>query len=302
MNHGDNYPSNDREILYQDVAFILRQKAKKSKNLIIRAQCYETLSLLTYMVSSEIDAQIIRQDMHSIMMASEEFNFDDENTDRLLTAVVNAFTLMFIVSYGNTPPKIDIIQDEIDEVLGELEYLIETPGSLQIATGQTIALFFEILRPLSENKQINNQQDGMNELIHTLKSLSMDQTEEDEYIFQDILNTVEDGIQPYYEVEFKGKSYTLDKWAKIIPLKAFQQQLGEGIDQYYKANNTIWQLLVDDVTEKSDSEASVEEPSLASMVKYSKISKVDKRAVYEDSKRARTKQMKSARSGKEKHY
>lgn len=39
-------------------------------------------------------------------------------------------------------------------VLGELEYLIETPGSLQIATGQTIALFFEILRPLSDNVSI----------------------------------------------------------------------------------------------------------------------------------------------------
>ncbi|CAO3616941.1 unnamed protein product [Cunninghamella blakesleeana] len=298
INHGDAYVKREREALYQEVAFTLRQKAKKSKNLIIKAQCYETLSLLTYMVSSEIDAQIIRQDMHNIMMASEEH--DDENSDILLTAVINAYALMFITSYCNSPTNLEIIQEEIDRVLGELEYLIETPGNVQMATGQTIALFFEVLRSVSEN--VDDQQNEMNELIHTLKSLSMDQDEEDEYVFQDILNTIEDGIQPYYEVEFKGKSFTLDKWSKIIPLKAFQRQLGKGINQYYKSNDTIWLLLADDVDDKSDSEVSVEEASLASMVKYSNISKVDKRAVYEESKKSRTKHMKSARSGKEKQY
>lgn len=46
------------------------------------------------------------------MMASEEH--DDENSDILLTAVVNAFALMFIVSYCNAPTKLDIVQEEID--------------------------------------------------------------------------------------------------------------------------------------------------------------------------------------------
>lgn len=38
INHGETYSKRDREALYQDVAFTLRQKAKKSKNLIIQAQ------------------------------------------------------------------------------------------------------------------------------------------------------------------------------------------------------------------------------------------------------------------------
>lgn len=42
----------------------------------------------------------------------------------------------------------------ISRVLGELEYLIDTPGTVQMATGQTIALFFEVLRSVSDNVNI----------------------------------------------------------------------------------------------------------------------------------------------------
>jgi hypothetical protein len=40
------------------------------------------------------------------------------------------------------------------------------------------------------------------------------QDDDDNYIFQDILATVEDGSQPYHELEIKEKSFVLDRWCK----------------------------------------------------------------------------------------
>ncbi|KAI8086118.1 uncharacterized protein BX664DRAFT_150981 [Halteromyces radiatus] len=221
INHSDGFSHSDQELLYQDASRALRHKAKKTKSNKIKAQCYETLALLTYLISSQIDAQMIRHEMYNIIAANGEVEEEisghvdqdddqDEDNDTLMTAVTHAYGLMFIISFCQGPVNPDIIQEEMDKMLGELELLMDFPGKLQSAAGQTVALMFETLQILTDQGE-DQEQNELNELIHTLRTLSMDQ-DDDEYIFQDILNTVEDGGQPYHEVDINGKSFILDRW------------------------------------------------------------------------------------------
>ncbi|ORZ23374.1 hypothetical protein BCR42DRAFT_134656 [Absidia repens] len=214
---------------------------------------------------------MIRHEMYNRMVANadddndvdndNDDNDDDENDDNdiLMTSITRAYALMFVVSFCQGPVDIDIIQEEMDKVIGELELLMEFPGTLQTSAGQAVALMFESLRSITDKSEDQHQTE-LNELVHTLRTLTMEQ-DEDEYMFQDILSTVEDGSQPYHEIEIDGKSFVLDRWckypnsnnninykmgivdltdfryyiAKIIPLNAFHRYLGHsGLDQHYK--------------------------------------------------------------------
>ncbi|CAO3591248.1 unnamed protein product [Absidia cylindrospora] len=244
INHNDE---TDQELLYQEASERLKDKLEKSRSKKIKAQCYETLALLTYIISSQIDAQMIRHEMYNRMVANadddndvdddndDDDDDDDENDDNdiLMTSITRAYALMFVVSFCQGPVDIDIIQEEMDKVIGELELLMEFPGTLQTSAGQAVALMFESLRSVTDKSE-DQHQNELNELVHTLRSLTMEQ-DEDEYMFQDILSTVEDGSQPYHEIEIDGKSFVLDRWSKIIPLNAFHRYLGNsGLDQHYK--------------------------------------------------------------------
>ncbi|KAI8342126.1 hypothetical protein BC941DRAFT_415423 [Chlamydoabsidia padenii] len=324
INHSDESSHFDQEVLYQDAAQGLKAKAKESTSKKIKAQCYETLGLLTYLVSSQIDAQIIRQDMYNLLAGNDDDDDDDDNDiseptkinddndddddddDILIATIIRTYALMFVISFCQGPVNRDIIKEEMDKVIGEFELRMDFPGDSQTASGQAVALMFETLQSAAGDKSDTvgkSEQNELNELVHTLRTLSMEQQDEDDnYLFQDVLSTVEDGNQPYHEMEIKGKTFVLDRWSKIIPLNVFHRCLGKsGLDQHYKSNDAIWKLFGKSDDERSDSETSLsDEPSLAATVKYaSNVSKFDKSMIYQENKKTRTKRLAAGRSGKD---
>ncbi|ORX58262.1 hypothetical protein DM01DRAFT_108496 [Hesseltinella vesiculosa] len=212
VNHGDRVAPDEQEAIYQEAAQSLREKAKRSKDPFIKAKCYEAMGLLTYILSLEIDAQVIRQEMQSVFGAGNEGE-DDE----VLAAATLTYAMMFIVSFCQDIMDPSLVQEEIDRVLEEVTYLLEIPGPVKLAATQAAALMMETL----QSTQGDIEHNQMNEVIHALRELSMEsvEDEDEEELFESALSTIEDSISPLREYDIKGKTYTLESWGKIVKHK-----------------------------------------------------------------------------------
>ncbi|KAI8069273.1 interferon-related developmental regulator-domain-containing protein [Gongronella butleri] len=300
LNHGDDIDQGDQELLYQDTADSIRRKVKKATTPLIKAKCFETLGLITYIMSLDIDAQMIRQEMQAVLTAQNDADDDD-----VLAAATLAYALTFIISFcddGIMAPA--LIQEEMDTMLEHLAVLMEMPGRAQSAAAQTAALMMEAWRACQVDDQDENQ---MNELIHTLRELSIDPIDEDDEeeveLFDAALSTIESGIAPSRECEIRHKTFTLETWATLIPANAFKRYLDEeGLAEHLKSKDVLWKLYNQGDMERSESESDSDEPSLAAQIKYTKVSKFNKNMVYQENKKSRTKQRTTARSGKDTKY
>lgn len=190
----------------------------------------------------------------------------------------------------------------------------------RIAAGENIALMFEIVNIFlksndddddeDENDDENTfdkpEYDNMDGLIHTLKDLSMDSNRrraksdrvEQKSVFRDIVKTVEENIKPEEELKIGGRVLVFRGWAKILPLGTFRKCLGQGFQHHLKTNSMMKEIFRYS-TGFSSRQAQDSDDSGDDDDDGVPLSNVDRKYMYDENKKSRSKQIRSARLGKE---
>lgn len=78
-----------------------------------------TLALITLIAASDIDAQLTRDFIFDFLETQGDgFNthdFSGHEMDRLLTAALRAYGLLFVASFGDGPVQPEAVWDEIEK-------------------------------------------------------------------------------------------------------------------------------------------------------------------------------------------
>lgn len=161
--------------------------------------------------------------------------------------------------------------------------------------------------------------DNMDGLIHTLKELSVDSNRrrnkadraEQKSVFRDIVRSVEERDPPIQELKIGGRAIQFRGWgiytegtdamsctyfvciAKILTLNAFRQSIGQGLQYHLRANELMHQIF-----NYKSGYAGADSDDDSDGWNAGELSKVDKRYVYDESKKMRSKQLREARSRK----
>lgn len=195
------------------------------------------------------------------------------------------------------------------------EMMLEsTDKDIRIASGENIALMFEtvnIFLAVDDNEEeeeeetVKPEYDNLDGLIHTLKGLSVDSNRrraksdraETKSVFRDIVRTVEEKTKPEEELKISGKVLLFRGWAKILPLNSFRKCLGQGFQHHLKTNAMMKDIFRYSTgfsaRQQQDSDDSGDEEDMSS------LSNVDRKFMYDENKKSRSKQIRSARLGKE---
>jgi hypothetical protein len=147
----------------------------------------------------------------------------------------------------------------------------------------------------------------MDGLIHTLKGLSVDSSRrraksdrvEQKSIFRDIVKSVEENVKPVEELKISGKVLTFRGWAKILPLNSFRKCLGQGFQHQVKTNAMMKEIFRYTTgfssRQQQDSDDSCDEDRYG----RSNFSNVDRKYMYDENKKSRSKKLRNERLGKE---
>lgn len=194
------------------------------------------------------------------------------------------------------------------------EMMLEsTDKDIRIASGENIALMFETVNIFlavdddeeeEEEEIVKPEYDNLDGLIHTLKGLSVDSNRrraksdraETKSVFRDIVRTVEEKTKPEEELKIGGKVLLFRGWAKILPLNSFRKCLGQGFQHHLKTNammKDIFRYSTGFSARQQDSDDSGDEEDMSG------LSNVDRKYMYDENKKSRSKQIRSARLGKE---
>ncbi|KAG1454180.1 hypothetical protein G6F56_007387 [Rhizopus delemar] len=314
----DDISEGDGDDLYRRILPTLRNAIKDSEEVEIKINCIKTLALITYTSASEIDTHLIRDYIFDFIETDgADFNVDNLSTnekDQLMAEAINAYGILFAASFSEGLVDFNVLWEEVEKVMPIFEILLESSDKdTRIATGENIALIFEVVNIFTstdENGEEFSEEDddiekpeydNMSELVRTLKDLSVESSKrrakseraEQKSVFRDIVKSVEENIKPVEELKIGGKTILFRGWGKIIMLNAFRKTLGQGLQHHLKTNSMLKQIFHYSFgfSSKQDSDDSGDDED--------EISNVDKRYIYDENKKFRSKQLRTARLGKD---
>ncbi|KAI8084294.1 interferon-related developmental regulator-domain-containing protein [Gilbertella persicaria] len=307
--------------LYRRILPSLRNTIKDSEDIAIKINCLQTLSLITYTAASDIDKQLVRDYLFDLIETDgADFNvehFSTQELDDLFCAAIQAYGVLYASSFTSGFVDFDVLWEELEKVMPVHEIMLESSDKdVRIAAGENIGLMFETANIflLADNQEeeeeegetVKPEYDNMDGLIHTLKELSVDSSRrraksdraEQKSIFRDIVKSVEENIKPVEELKINGRVLSFRGWAKILPLNAFRRSLHQGLQHHLKTNLMMKEIFHyttgyasrQQFTDDSDDEDGYD---------VSALSNVDRKYLFEENKKNRSKQIRNARLGKE---
>ncbi|KAI7906533.1 interferon-related developmental regulator-domain-containing protein [Cokeromyces recurvatus] len=320
----DHLSESEGDDLYRKMLNSLRNKIKDCEDIDIKISSLQTLALITYIAASDIDKQLVRNYIFDLIETDgAEFNVEElssQDMDRLLCEAARAYGLLYAASFTSGFVNFDVLWEEFEKVMPVHEIMLESSDKdNRIASGENIALMFEtvnIFLTSNEDEEeddddyntVKPEYDNMDGLIYTLRELSVDSNRhraksdraEQKSVFRDIIKSVEENIKPVEELKINGRILTFRGWAKIIPLNAFRRCLGQGFQYHVKVNPMMKEIFrystgFSSRHQQFDSDDSDDEIGF----NKSSLSNVDRKFLYDENKKARTKQIRNARLGKE---
>ncbi|CEP18131.1 hypothetical protein [Parasitella parasitica] len=314
----DDISESEGDDLYRRILPSLRSRIKDSEQVEIKISCLQTLSLITYTAASDIDKQLVRNELFEFIETDgADYNVEDlpsGDLDNLFSEAIQAYGMLFAASFTTGAVDFDVLWEELEKVMPMHEILLESSDKdVRISAGENVGLMFETANVFlisdsdeEEDEEIAKPEyDNMDGLIHTLEGLSIDSSRhraksdrtEQKSVFRDVVKSVKENVKPTEELKIGGKTLTFRGWAKILPLNAFRHALGQGFQHHLKTNDLIKGIFRYSVgrQQEDDSDDSGDEVGF----NRSALSNVDRRYFNEESKKSRTKQLRNARMGKE---
>ncbi|KAI8371557.1 interferon-related developmental regulator-domain-containing protein [Radiomyces spectabilis] len=321
IQHGDISMGEQEEYL-QLVLPALKATVRNSESSEIKVHCMQTMALVIFIAASDIDKQLIRDFIFDfIETEGEAFSVDDLSSnamDQLMCAAAKAYGLLFIASFCEGAVDIEILWEEMERVMPVHEILLESPDkNVRSAAGENIALIFETLRVMTEDEEEEadeedamekREYDNMDELIHTLRDLSVDSNRrrnksdraEQRSLFRDVVRSVEEGERPVEELKIHGRTIPFRGWSKLLPLNTFRSIMGQGLQFHFKTNNLFRQIFHYSMPMSFSSYRDDSDDEEPDHVDPSQISNADKHYIYSESKKLRSKRLRNARIARDK--
>ncbi|KAL0082931.1 interferon-related developmental regulator-domain-containing protein [Phycomyces blakesleeanus] len=313
INHGE-ISLGEEEDHYQLVANSLRSTLVNSFECDLKIQCLHSIALIAFIGASDIDTQLLRDFIFDIIeTGGEEVQLEgisSQQIEHLTCAALRAYGLLYISTFCEGAVDFDVLWEEVEKVVPVHEMLLESSEKdVRVAAGENIALMFESVRVytehIEEEEDVDDTEwpeyDNMDGLIHTLRDLSVDSNRrrskndraEQKSVFRDVIKSVEEGTRPVEELKISGRILTFRGWSKILLLNAFRRAIGQGLQQHIKTNDMLRQVFHYSCRFGTGSAADSDDDDPG------ELSNVDKRYVYDKREKLRTKQIRSARNGKE---
>ncbi|XP_070558092.1 interferon-related developmental regulator 1-like [Ptychodera flava] len=163
------------------------------------------------------------------------------NITAIHTAALSAWTLLLSISPQSH------IQAMISTHLPKLAELLRSDDvNLRIASGEAIALFYELAREQDQSFD----DDNIESLKVTLKELATDSNKyrakkdrrQQRSSFRDVLRTVEDNELPYELIKFGSETLELDSWVRKTQYGALRDMLGAGMNLHLKQNELFREI------------------------------------------------------------
>ncbi|KAI8886298.1 IFRD-domain-containing protein [Backusella circina FSU 941] len=309
----------DLDDYYRRLLTNFRNIIKDSEEIEIKLVCLQTLGLISYIAASDIDKQLVREYLFDLIETDgAEFNtevLDSQDCDRLFAEALRAYGVLFASSFTQGMVTFEVLWEEIEKVMPIHEMLLESNDKdVRIATGENIALMFEAANIFTQDDDDDDDEDGfdkpeydnMDGLIHTLKDLSVDSNRrrnksdraEQKSVFRDILKSVEENIKPVEELKIGGRTLSFRGWAKILALNSFRKTISQGLQHHLKVNRML-QYMFHFSSSYSSRQQQDSDDSDQDDIDTAGLSNVDRRYIYDENKKSRTKQIRHARIGKE---
>ncbi|KAI7868494.1 interferon-related developmental regulator-domain-containing protein [Spinellus fusiger] len=313
INHGDA-SLGDEEDHYQIVARSLRNAVVNSPECELKIQCLISMGIMAFTSASDIDIQLLRNFVFDIIETEgADINLDgfsSQNIDSLTCAALHTYSLLYISAFSEGIIDFDILWEEVEKVMPVHDMLLESSEKdIRVAAGENIALMFETVRVFTENKEeeedkedkVQPEYDNMDGLIHTLRTLSVESSRrknkhdnvEQKSVFRDVIKSVEEGISPVEELKIGERTIVFRGWSKILLLEAFRKIIGQGLQQHLRTNELFPQIF------HYSGKFSSKQPNTYEDIDVQGMSRVDKRYVYDEREKSRTRQLRSARNTKE---
>ncbi|KAI9019403.1 interferon-related developmental regulator-domain-containing protein [Phycomyces nitens] len=311
INHGE-ISLGDEEDLFQLVANTLKNTLVNSLDCDVKIQCLYSLALISFIGASDIDTQLLRDFVFDLIETGGEGmeleGISSQQIEHLTCVALRAYGLLYISTFCEGVIDFEVLWEEVEKVLPVHEILLESSEKdVRVAAGENIALMFESVRVYTQHVEEDAEEtewpeyDNMDGLIHTLHGLSVDSNRrrskndraEQKSVFRDVIKSVEEGTRPEEELKISGRVLTFRGWSKILLLNAFRRAIGQGLQQHIKTNPLLRQIFhyscrfETGAADDSDNDDPGE------------MSHVDKHYLYDERQKLRTKQIKSAREGKE---
>ncbi|GAB6029901.1 Interferon- developmental regulator 1 [Chamberlinius hualienensis] len=245
-----------------------------------RGKCYTTLGMCTFIagVDDEVD-EIVKVLQSTFSLSYLKKNGASPTVTPDQTALHNnalaAWSLLLtILEYSQ-------LEQLIESDLYRLPQLLESSDvELRITTGETMAIFYEILRKVDDNFE----GDDFEELCDTFKKLATDsqkfrakkERKQQRSSFRDVLKAIEERELPNIQVKFGREVLELDEWCKKRQYDAFCQVLGSGMNLHLSENYLLREIF------------SLGEPLSATDYVNQKISKHERHLVNSATFKART--------------
>jgi len=300
------------EELFTRIAACLQNTAKNAEELDIKLSCLQALSVITYVGASKDNTQLIREYLFELIETdAAEFNvgsLSSNECETLFAETLKYYGVLFASSFAQGMVDFHQLWEEVEKVLPFHELLLESSNKeIRIAAGENIALMFECVHVFTKSSADEDaliedapRYDNMNGLINSLKGLSVDSSRqkskndraEQKSVFRDILKSVEDNERPVENIKIGHMHISFRGWAKILGLNLFRGCLGQGFQYHLKANDVLKQKFHYDYdySETNDDALSAKE---------AKINKAERKLLFEEDKKSRSKNMRSARTGKD---
>ncbi|KAI8353273.1 interferon-related developmental regulator-domain-containing protein [Choanephora cucurbitarum] len=304
----DQVSETEADDLYRSILPSLRNIIKDSDQADIKIHCLQTLSLITYTSASDIDKQLVRNYLFDLIETDgADFNvegLDAHSLDQFLCAAVHAYGVLYASSFASGFVDFEVLWEELEKVMPVHEIMLESSDkNIRIASGENIALMFETANIFLADDDDKPEYDNLDGLIHTLKQLSIDSSKrhaksdraEQKSVFRDIVKSVEEKIRPEEELRIEGKLLSFHGWAKILPLNAFRRSLGQGFQHHLRNNSMMKSTFHYKVGHTSHFDDSDEDDAYD----ISTLSNVDRKYIYGENKKMRSKQIRNARITKE---
>ncbi|KAI8088593.1 interferon-related developmental regulator-domain-containing protein [Thamnidium elegans] len=318
----DDISEGEGDDLYRRILPSLRTTIKDSEDIEIKISCLQTLALITYTAASDIDKQLVRDYLFDLIETDgADFNVEElapQECDELFAEALRAYGILYAASFSTGFVDFDVLWEEVEKVMPVHEMLLESADKdIRIAAGENIGLMFETVNVFlaadaddeeeEEEDTVKPEYDNMDGLIHTLKGLSVDSNRrraksdrvEQKSVFRDIVKTVEENIRPVEELKISGRVLMFRGWSKILPLNSFRKCLGQGFQHHLKTNSMMKEIFRYSTgfssRQAQDSDDSGDDDDLNT----GGLSNVDKKYVYDENKKSRTKQIRNARIIKE---
>ncbi|KAI7856031.1 interferon-related developmental regulator-domain-containing protein [Circinella umbellata] len=319
ISHGELGLS-DQDELYQQILPALKNAAKNANDILVKCNCLHTLALITLIAGSDIDTQFARDFVFDLIETDgQDFNTEElssQHTDQLMCMGLRAYGILFIATFYEGVVDPNVLWEEVEKVMPMHELLLESGDKdVRTAAGENVAVIFEILRIIIKSEDDEEQDDdevykndyqydNMDELIHTLRELSVESSRrqskssraEQKSIFRDIIKSVEDGVPPIEELKISGRIISFRGWSKILLLNAFRYIMGQGLHLHLRANDLFRQIFryrASYIQTTDNNDDSGDETD-----KFNRMSKVDRQYLYDESKKMRSKQLRDARNRK----